>query len=64
MSEIVLVVVLVAGWLVLGLAVALLVGRVVRRGDEEKRFLGSWLARRTGEAPPRRADHRSEDRDG
>ncbi|MCR2825481.1 hypothetical protein [Microbacterium sp. zg.Y909] len=64
MGEIVLVAVLGAVWVVLGLGVALVVGRVVRRGDEDSRFFGSWHARRTGQAPPRRADRRSDDRDG
>lgn len=64
MTEIALVIVLVAVWIVAGLGVALVVGRVVRRSDEDSRFFSSWHARRTGEAPPRRADHRSDDRDG
>jgi len=64
MSDIAWVLVLLLVWLVAGLGAALAIGRVARRGDEEMRFFGSWRASQTGEVPPRRADHRSDDRDG
>jgi uncharacterized membrane protein HdeD (DUF308 family) len=39
-----LVVVIVLGWLALSVGVALVIGRVVRRGDEDAWFLGSVAA--------------------
>ncbi|MFI8595459.1 hypothetical protein ACIGCK_13640 [Microbacterium sp. NPDC078428] len=41
-------------WLVVGVGVALVIGRVVRRGDEHAQVMGSWRASVADPAPARR----------
>lgn len=60
---IVLIPVLAIIWVLLGLGVALIVGRIVRRGEEERRFFGSLRARHCA-GPPRQANRSSIDRGG
>lgn len=60
MAQSIFVLALGATWVVLGVGVALSVGRIVRRGEDERRFFGSLRAREFS-GPPRRANRGSED---